>query len=374
MADIVILGGGFAGTAVARGLGSRARVTLISDDNYVLFTPMLAEVAAAEVEPRHILAPIRQMCPKARVVVGTVVAVDGWSGTAEVRSPITGRTRTYRGDALVLATGSRSERTDARLTHLVVVGAGYSGAELAASMADMMRAAAAKFYRDAPPPRVTLVDTVDRVVPMLPERSSIAAAGALRDRGVRLVLGHRVTRVHNGGLDLEDGTTIEAATVVWAGGVEGAPLPGDLGGVPGRDGRLPVDERLRVNSRVLALGDTALVPDGRGGTCPPTAQHALRQGRYLGSHLPDMLAGRQVPPFRYRTRGELVALGRRNAVGRIGGVEVGGLFAWFLEVVLPPPAADHGAAPSGRDRLDARHDLSARHRRPRDLRSWAQPG
>ena len=84
-----------------------------------------------------------------------------------------------------------------------------------------------------------------------------------------------------------------------------------------------------MNSRVLALGDTALVP-GRGGTCPPTAQHALRQGRYLGSHLPDMLAGRQVPPFRYRTRGELVALGRRNAVGRIGGVEVGGLFAWFL--------------------------------------------
>ena len=262
MADIVILGGGFAGTAVARGLGSRARVALISDDNYLLFTPMLAEVAAAEVEPRHILAPIRQMCPKARVVVGTVVAVDGWSGTAEVRSPITGRTRTYRGDALVLATGSRSatfgvpgveenalafrtitdtirarrrvlslleestERTDARLTHLVVVGAGYSGAELAASMADMMRAAVARFYRDAPPPRVTLVDAVDRVVPMLPERSSIAAAGALRDRGVSLVLGHRVTRVHNGGLDLEDGTTIEAATVVWAGGVEGAPLPG----------------------------------------------------------------------------------------------------------------------------------------------------
>ena len=363
---IVVVGGGFAGTAVARRLGKRAAVTLVSDVNYLLFSPMLAEVAAADIDPRHILVPLRQLCPHARVVVGSAVELDGASCSVTVRSPVDGSETTHIGDALVIAWGGvpatfgvpgveehalpfktisdalrirtrllafleeSTESGDPALTSVAIVGAGYAGSELAAALADFMRRATHRYYEEAPPPRLTLIDAVDRVVPMLPEASSEAAASALRKRGVDLVLGKKVAAVDRSALRLEDGSNVEAGTIVWAGGVKGRIVPGSLGVDPGPGDRYPVDDRLRLADGVWALGDAALVPDGRGGVCPPTAQHALRQGIYLGRHLPAMLAGRRVPPFGYASMGELVALGHRNAVGRVLGVNIRGFFAWFL--------------------------------------------
>ena len=117
--------------------------------------------------------------------------------------------------------------------------------------------------------------------------------------------------------------------MVWAAGVRPNPLAGTLG-LPTERGRLVTDGRMQVSEKVFALGDVAAVPDGSGAVSPPTAQFAVRQGRYLGDSLPKMLAGETVPRFRYRTLGELVSLGHHNAVGRIARVPVSGLPAWFL--------------------------------------------
>jgi NADH dehydrogenase len=365
MHRVLIVGGGFAGVATARALGRRAEVTIVSEENSLLFTPMLAEVAATDLDPRHILAPLRHLCPHARIVIGSVIAVSPEARTVRVRSPLGGDERTYGGDALVIAAGSRAatfgvpgvvehalpfreirdalrirrrlvslleestERPDPALTRVIVVGAGYSGAELSAALADFLVRARRRYYRTAPEPRVTLVDAIDRVVPMLPAAASTKAAAALRDRHVHLVLGRKVAGIEAGRLDLDDGTSLEAATIIWAGGVEAVPLHG-LDAERGRRGALTVDGHMQVADGLFALGDAALVPDGHGGLCPPTAQHALRQGAHLGKALPELLDGRDTPEFRYRTLGELVSLGHRNAIGRVLGVTVSGFVAWFL--------------------------------------------
>lgn len=362
--SVVIVGGGFAGVAVARELDDRARVTLISDQNFLLFTPMLAEVASGDLDPRHIIAPIRQLAPRARVISGSVSAID-----VEMRSVIVDRPFglgpvELAADALVLAMGSvpatfgiegvaeralpfktigdalrvrnrvlallesATEEPDPELTHVAIVGAGFAGAELAASLADFLGSASRRFFTSAPKPAVTLVDAVDRVAPALSKRLSAAAERALTRRGVDLVLGRRVTAVTANGVTLESGRTIEAKTVVWVAGVRPNPLVTDVGLATDRN-RIMVDGNLVAAPGVFALGDVAAVPEGRGGDSPPTAQFALRQGRYLGRNLPAILAGSRVKPFRYRTLGELVSLGHRNAVGRVMGLPLSGFVAWF---------------------------------------------
>lgn len=363
--SVIIVGGGFAGLAVASGLEDRARVTVVSDQNSLLFTPMLAEVASGDLDPRHIITPIRQLAPEARVVSGAVESIDVDSRTVKVGRPFGLEPMELTADAVVVAPGSipatfgiqgveeralsfktigdalrirnrilalletATDESDRRLTHVAVVGAGYSGAELAAALADLLGSAFRRFFPSAPRPAVTLVDALDRVAPTLSKGLSARAERALTHRGVDLVLGEKVQEVAPHGLLLESGKRVEAETVVWAAGVRPHPLVGELG-LPIDKGRLVVDANLRAAPGIYALGDAALVPDGRGGMSPPTAQFALRQGQYLGKNLPALLAGSRVPEFRYRNWGELVSLGHRNAVGQVVGVPVSGILAWFL--------------------------------------------
>jgi len=326
-----------------------------------------------------------------------------------VSSPIDRAITRWRGDALVLAAGSTTatygipgvqehailfksihdalairtrlirlleaatERPDPDLTSVAIVGAGYSGVELAASLADFLERAHRRYYWRAPRPRVTLIDAVDRIVPALPERASRAAVAALERRGVSTRLGSPVGEIGAGEVRFADGPPVAAATIVWSAGVAGTDLAGNPGAQPGRANRFVVDDHLRLADGVWALGDQAVVPDGHGGVCPPTAQHAIRQGAWLGRHLPDMLDGLETPGFAYRTIGELVSLGHRNAVGKVLGVTVTGRIAWFLwrsyyllrlptvsrrvrvaldwtiDLLFPPDVADPATAPPGPD-------------------------
>lgn len=363
--SVIVVGGGFAGQAVARSLEDRARVTIVSDQNFLLFTPMLAEVAAGDLDPRHIITPIRQLAPEARVVSGTVESIDPATRTVKVVRPFGLEPIELTADAIVVALGSipatfgiegvedwavpfktigdalrirnrilallevSTEESDRRLTHVAIVGAGYSGAELAAALADLLGSAARRYFTSAPRPAVTLIDAVDRVAPTLSRRLSAAAERALTHRGVDLVLGEKVTGVDRHGILLESGRRIEAETVVWSAGVRPHPLIAEIG-LPTDGGRLIVDGNFVAAPGIFAVGDSALSADGRGGMSPPTAQFALRQGRYLGRHLPKILAGSRVASFRYRNIGELVSLGHRNAVGQVLGVPVSGFLAWFL--------------------------------------------
>jgi NADH dehydrogenase len=131
-------------------------------------------------------------------------------------------------------------------------------------------------------------------------------------------------------VELESGEQVRAATVIWSAGVRPPPIVETLGLPTGPGGRVRVDANLRAAPGVFALGDLAAAPDGHGGISPPTAQFALRQGAYLGRHLPALLADRRVPPFSYRSLGELVSLGHRNAAGLVLGLPVSGLLGWFL--------------------------------------------
>lgn len=363
--SVTIVGGGFAGLAVARELGDRVEVTIVSDQNYQLFSPMLAEVASGDLDPRHIITPVRQIAPQARFVAGRAEKVDLGSKTVHVSRPFGLDPVEITSDALVLAMGSvpatfgvpgveewslgfktigdalrvrnrilalletSSGQPEPRLTHVAIVGAGFSGAELAGALADFLGDAWRRFFTDVPQPAVTLVDAVTRVTPALPSRLSAKAEAALLSRGVQLVLGEKVASVGPDGVTLESGRSIDAATVIWAAGVRPNPMAAELG-LPTTRGRIVVDGGLMAAPGVFAVGDVAHVPDGRGNISPPTAQFALREGKYLGRHLTDLLAGRRARPFRYRTLGELVSLGHRNAVGTVFGIPVSGFPAWFL--------------------------------------------
>lgn len=362
---VVVVGGGYAGTAVARALGRRAQVTIITEDNSLLFTPMLAEVAAGALDPRHIVTPVRQLAPSADVIQGRAEHIDVARKLVTVVPRFGLPHVEVVGDALILALGSvpntfgvpgveehatffktigdalrirnrllalleaASQHRDGHLTKVAVLGAGNSGVELAGALADFLSRAAARFYPKAPPPHVLLVDFVDRVTPNLPPRVSAAAERALRSRNVEVVLGRRVEEVQDGEVSLEGGERIKAATIVWTGGVKPHPMVAELG-LPLERGKVVVDDRLQAAPGVFALGDLAAVPDGAGGLSPPTAQHALRQGHYLGRSLSRLLAGETAPTFSYRSKGELVSIGFHNAVGTVFGLPVSGPPAWFL--------------------------------------------
>jgi NADH dehydrogenase len=326
---------------------------------------MLAEVAVGDVDPRHIVTPVRQLAPHAGLVQGTIESIDLVARSVKVRPTFGTSTIEVGGDVLVIALGSvpntfgipgaathaitfkdigdalrirnrllallESTATSSSpfATKVAVVGAGYSGAEVAAAVADFLHAAVTTFYRSAPRPEVALIDAVERVTPGLSFSLSATAARALRKRGVKLWLGSPVAAVDSTGVRLASGAVVEAGTVIWAAGIKPHPLVASLNGFTER-GRIKVDGHLRAAPGLFAVGDAALVPSGHDRLSPPTAQFALRQGRYLGKHLLDLMAGGRVRPFRYRTKGELVSLGHRNAVGRVLGIPVSGWPGWFL--------------------------------------------
>ncbi|MGH8923511.1 MAG: NAD(P)/FAD-dependent oxidoreductase [Acidimicrobiia bacterium] len=359
---VVVAGSGFSGSMVARGLSRKAgvEVVVVNADNFLLFTPMLAEAAVGDVDPRHIIAPIRQLAPQAKLVQGVIESVDALTRRVVVNRLFGETTESIAGDALVLALGSVTNtygvagaderalpfktivdalrirnrilaRMEAEGTvSVAVVGAGFSGAELTAALADFLGEVHRRFYATGPAPTVTLVDAVDRITPALTSALSESAARALAKRDVRLVLGSPVTEVTEGGIRLENDAFVEAETVIWAAGIKPHPLLARTG-VETESGKIPVDGHFRTAiDGVYAVGDAALSPRGDGGFSPPTAQFALRQGRYLGRNLDVIHTGRNVAPFSYSTKGELVSLGHRNAVGRVLGVPVSGLIGWFL--------------------------------------------
>ena len=359
---VIVAGAGFSGSQVARHLGRRpgVEVTLVNADNFLLFTPMLAEAAVGDVDPRHIIAPVRQLAPKAEFVQGIIDQLHQDPPGVTVNQLFGDTRRTLAADALVVALGSVTNtfgvtgvdefalsfktivdalrirnRLLARLeaegtVSVAVVGAGYSGAEVTAALADFLGEVHRRYYPKGAKPRVTLIDAVDRVTPALTPALSESAAKALRGRGVELALGTAVVAVDSNGVLLEGDRRIEATTVVWAAGVRPHPLLTGLG-VELERGRVPVDGNFRAAAPgIFAVGDAAQVPAGDGTFSPPTAQFALRQGRYLGKNLDLIAAGRPVAPFSYSTKGELVSLGHRNAVGKVLGVPVSGITGWLL--------------------------------------------
>jgi NADH dehydrogenase len=363
---ILILGGGFAGAYVARLLGARG-ATMVSHENFMLYTPLLPEAASGTLEPRHTVVPLRVMCPQAELLLGNLTGVDLEARTASLETDAGPQLVRWR--ELVLALGAvprtvpvpglrehalsfkslpdainlrnhvlrRLESADsalderARLAHLsfVFVGAGYAGVEALAELSDLADDAMRYYPRlRGVPRRWVLVDAAPKILPEIPSRLGEYAARELTERGVEIHVGTTLESVTADEAVLGDGTRIPTHTLVWTAGVRANPLLRELG-VPLDDrGRVEVDEFLRVRGvrGVWALGDCARVPNTRSATPdPPTCQHALRQARRLAKNL----AG-DPKPYGYRMLGQVATLGRYKGIADVFGLRFRGFLGWFV--------------------------------------------
>ena len=328
---VLIVGGGFAGCYVARVLGKHG-ATIVSPENFMLYTPILPEAASGTLEPRHVVVPIRMMCPQAELLLGRaasldeqrhVIAVEAEAGAFEVEYehlvvalgavartlPIPGLAEHALGfknlaDAIHLRNhvlreleAADAEPDDAaRHLSFVFVGAGYAGVEALAELSDLVRDAL-RFY-----PRL---------------------------RGVDIRVRTTLEAVEEEAVLLSNGERIETHTVVWTAGVKPHPLVAELGLPLDERGHLRVDPFLRVEGRenVWALGDCARVPNlaTPEHPDPPTCQHALRQARRLAKNLEG-----KPRPYRYRMLGQVATLGRHKGIADVLGVRLRGFLGWFV--------------------------------------------
>lgn len=380
--DVIVLGGGFAGVytsqALGRALGPDAsrRVALIAEENYMVFQPMLAEVAGASISPRHVANPLRMLCRHVDILKGTVESID-WdhrclklaagpmAGIVTVRfkhlvmsvgavidlSRIPGMPEhaflmQNVGDALLLrstivgrleeANIERRPDVRQRLLTFVVVGGGYSGVETAGQILDLLRGIH-RYYPGISPNdlRVVLVHSGDRLLQILPAKLGDYCSNLMRKRGLDLRLGCRVSSVTATQVILSDGTVIPTTTVVSTVGNAPSPLVLDLidqANLESQRGRIITTETMAVPGQdgLWAAGDCAAVPFVKGGWCPQTAQFAYRQGQLLGKNIAAALRGQPGKPFRFKGLGELASIGHRAAVAHVFGFNFSGFFAWWM--------------------------------------------
>jgi NADH dehydrogenase len=371
---VVLVGGGFAGLYLARGLkGAPAAITLIDRHNYHLFQPLLYQVATAGLAAPDVSAPIRKIFarqPNLTVLLGTVTAVD----LAARRVVLADGALDY--DLLVLAPGmrpayfghdewaqvapglkdcddalairsrillayeaaEREESAERRADWLtfVVVGGGPTGVELAGALADIARRTLARDFRrfDPKDSRIVLVEAGPRLLPAFDSRLSADAERRLGGMGVEVRTGTRVLGVDERGVDVPGGR-IACRTAIWAAGVSASPLLASLDVPLDRAGRALVEPDLSLpgHPEVFVIGDAAAVRTGEGesaGCVPGLAPAAIQMGRLTAANLRRRLAGEATRPFRYRDKGQLATLGRSAAVAQIGRLRFTGYLAWLV--------------------------------------------
>jgi NADH dehydrogenase len=379
---VVILGGGFAGVTAAINLEKEFRAdptvafTLVSETNALLFTPMLAEVAASSLEPTHISTPLRSSLRRTSVVRSQVSGID----LANRRVQLSDREEMLPYDHLVLALGAVSrvppgngiaehalefktladairirnhvidafdradaERDEAKrraLLTFVVAGGGFSGAELAGGLNDFARGMLAD-YPNLPPEelRIILVHSRDRILPELTASLADYALERMRARGVTFELNARLSVARPGGVTLKRKEPkpaefeIATETLVWTAGAVPNPLVQELAIERDKRGAVVVEDTLCVkgNAGVWALGDCAVVPDVKTDKpCPPTAQFAIREARTLARNIRAAIKGGPLKPFHFDSLGTLCVVGHHSACAEIKGFKFSGFFAWFL--------------------------------------------
>lgn len=363
-----MVGGGFAGAYVARLIGQRG-ATIVNPDNFMVYTPLLPEAAAGTLEPRHVVVPLRQMCPHAELLLGRAIARDPEArtvvaetlgGTFEIgyerlvvalgavprTFPIPGLADHGHGfkdvaDAIALrnhllrsleSAAARLDPAEAeRDLGFLFVGAGYAGVEALAELEDLARDAVRRSYPTlrGVRQRWVLVDAAPRILAEIPQKLGEYTHHYLEKRGIEIHVGATLESFDEREAVLSDGARIPARTLVWAAGVRASPDLERLG--------LPLDERGRVivgptlqvegSDDTWALGDGAAVPNTRtpGRVDPPTCQHALRQARRLAKNLT-----RPPKPYGYRMLGQVATLGRYKGIAELPGVQLRGFLGWFV--------------------------------------------
>lgn len=374
---IVVVGAGFAGInlvrALSRALPPDCTLTLLSDESYTTFNPMLPETVGASVFPEHVVVPVREMLPPGparQFIMGSVAEVD-LPGCRLVCRTLAGEI-VLGFEHLVLAFGNRARidlmpgmaehalplktigdamqirntvlRRLARielesdpvlrrqLGSFIVVGGGFSGVEVAGELVDCLRCIRHYYPRIAADElKVTLLHGMERLLPELSARLGAAALRSLRERGVTVRLDTRAVAVGDDGVHLSDGTLVAGHCVICTIGTEANPLQRRLG-LTCQGGRIVVAGDLSVPAQpgLWAIGDCAAVPNALDGKlCPPTAQFAVRQARHLAANLRAALAGQPTQPFSYRSSGMMASIGHLKGVADVAGMPLSGWPAWL---------------------------------------------
>jgi NADH dehydrogenase len=374
---LVIVGGGFAGVYAARYLQKRLPsawdIILFSQENHFIFTPLLGDVVGSSINPMHVVWPIRQMAKHVTCRTAALARIDLAGQAVEYVTP-QGETAVQPFDQLVLACGSKvnldiipgmaahawplktmgdalmlrnhligqlekaevetSAAARRRLLSVAVVGAGFSGVEVAGEVADLLRASS-RFYTNlrAGDIKVTLLEGRDRILPELPEKLSRFAHRKMNANGVSIRTHALAQAATESGLRVKDGSHVEAGTIICTIGTTANPLLAGLG-LPMQYNRLQTTADMRVEGQanVWALGDCAAVPnaDQDGKLSAPTAQVAVRQAKQLADNIVRAIAGQPTQAFAYKPLGMLASIGNHKAVGLVLGLRVSGFLAWFL--------------------------------------------
>lgn len=376
---IVILGGGFAAIATAQRLErllrtDEAHITLISRENFSLFTPMLPEVSSGEIDVRHVVTPVRTQLKASAFILGDVRAIDCAARAVTFVHTLRGDADTIFYDHLVIALGSvistyglpgvaqrvfalktledagilrnrfmwllelanstPDEEERRRLLTMVVVGGGFTGVEATGEMVELF-SDVIRFFPNirARDIRIALVEGGPSLLAGLPPKMGVYAERDLRRRGVDVILAEGVKRADDDGLELASGRRIETRTIVWSAGVRVAPIVQETPLPHTKRGALVAQRDMSVPGfpGVWAIGDCAAIPDGAGGYYPQTAQHAIREGPQLAENIVATLRGLPTRPFTYASLGMMASLGARKAVAQLPGDRVlTGFLAWLL--------------------------------------------
>ncbi len=375
-----MLGGGFAGAYAAKGLEKRlgkrsdVEVILISNENYLVFQPMLPEVISGTIGLLDVVTPLRDILRRTEMHIREVERVDieqrfvqtslGFDNNPHVIEydhlvVALGNVTDFRGmrglpehafpfknlaDALQLrnhvirsldeaALAKLGSDARARLLTFVVSGGGFSGVEVAAELNDFVRRVAGQHYRGIDPKeiRVILLHGMERILPEMPPSLADYAHRLLSARGVEIRLQAWLSAATGDAAILKSGEVIPTKTLVST--VPASPNPVvDAMSLEKARGRIVVDEYLRSKSHpnVWALGDCATVPVLDGGFAPPTAQHAIREAELVAENIASVLSGGKPRPFQFKGLGKLGSLGRHSAVAEVFGLKISGFVAWWL--------------------------------------------
>ncbi|HWC35807.1 MAG TPA: NAD(P)/FAD-dependent oxidoreductase [Mycobacteriales bacterium] len=377
---ILIVGGGYVGMYTALRLQRRLRsgeatVTVVGTQGYMTYQPFLPEAAAGNLEPRHLVVPLRRVLDKCEVLTGTVTEIRHADRRVRFR-PAEGADRDLEYDILVVAPGSIAKtlpipglaehgigfrtvaeaiylrnqvlsRLDlaastqdpevrARALSFLFIGGGYAGIEAIAELQDMA-SDALRFYDGLSPSDMkwVMVEASGRILPEVSLDMAEYTVRQLERSGISVRLNTRVKSLIDGVVELDDGSTFAADTVVWTAGVKANPLL-ERSDLPLDDAkRVRCDAQLRVEGveGAWSAGDCAAVPDvtkGEGALCGPTAQHAVRQAKQLADNLVATLRGRAVKEYRHAYAGSVASLGLHRGVAEVYGVKLRGLPAWWM--------------------------------------------
>jgi NADH:ubiquinone reductase (H+-translocating) len=372
--NLIIVGGGFAGMKTAQQLEHTLppdwTLTVISQENFITFNPLLPEVVGASLLPGHVVAPHRQMIHCSHVCMARVIEIDTKAKIVHYLGEGPG---TFRYDQLVLTCGTqaslevvkgmasyglplktlgdalflrnqlivRLEQAELQpqveqrrwLTSFVVIGGGFSGVETAGELVDFLYASLRYYKRVRPEDlTITLLHSGDRLLPELSASLGAFTLRKMRRRGVNVRLNARVLQVTDRAVHLESGEIVGAGTVIGTIGTQPNALVEALPATKHR-GRLAVNPDMSVPGveGLWAAGDCAAIANALDGkVCPPTAQFAEAQAKQLAANIVARLNGRPTQPFHYRPRGQLASIGHNDAVAEIGGIRLSGFVAWLM--------------------------------------------